>query len=94
MRRYYYNLGMYFENIVQQYGLNIAIKYDDKTYSYFLLNNKANQFVQFLLDRGIKQGDVIAIANTKIINSFALMIACLKLGVIYVNIDIDGPFGG
>jgi D-alanine--poly(phosphoribitol) ligase subunit 1 len=92
MRKYYYNLGMYFEDIVQQYGSNIAIKYDDKTYSYLQLNNKANQFVQFLLDRGIKQGDVIAIANTKTINSFALMIACLKLGVIYVNIDIDGPF--
>ena len=58
------------------------------------LTNSVDQFVQFLLDRGIKQGDVIAIANTKIINSFALMIACLKLGVIYVNIDIDGPFGG
>ena len=91
MSKYYYNLGMYFEDIVRQYSSNIGIRYDKKAYSYVELNDKANALVQFMVKRGVCQGDVVAIANTKKINSFALMIACLKTGVIYVNIDIEGP---
>jgi len=91
MSRYYYNLGIFFEDIVKQYGDNIAIRYKKKSYSYLELNDKANEFIQFIIERGISQGDVVAIANTKNINSLALMISCLKIGVIYVNIDIDGP---
>ena len=44
-----------------------------------------------MLKSGLCRGDVIAIANTKKVNSFALMLACIKIGVIYTNIDIDGP---
>ena len=91
MSDYHYNLGMYFEDIVKEYTSNDAIKYENKTYSYFELNVKANALVQFIVGRGVSQGDVVAIANTKNINSFALMIACLKTGIIYVNIDIEGP---
>ena len=91
MSKYNYNLGMYFEDIVKEYTSNDAIKYENKTYSYFELNVKANALVQFIVGRGVSQGDVVAIANTKNINSFALMIACLKTGIIYVNIDIEGP---
>jgi len=82
---------MYFEDIAKQYSSNIGLRYDKKTYSYAELNDKANVLVQFIVQRGVVPGDVVAIANTKKINSFALMIACLKAGIIYVNIDIEGP---
>ena len=82
---------MFFEDIAKKYSSNIAIKYDETAYSYLDVNNKANELIKFLVKRGISQGDVVAIANTKKINSFALMIACLKTGIIYVNIDIEGP---
>ncbi len=93
MSKYYYNLGMFFEDIAKKYSSNIAIKYDENAYSYLEVNNKANELIKLLVKRGISQGDVVAIANTKKINSFALMIACLKTGIIYVNIDIEGPVG-
>lgn len=82
---------MLFDEIVDKHKSDIAIKYDYYNYSYFELNKKVNELVKFLLNKGLCQGDVVAIANTKKINSFALMIACLKVGVIYTNVDIDGP---
>ena len=41
--------------------------------------------------QGLHQGHIIAIASTKIFEDYALMIACLKIGVSYANIDIDNP---
>ena len=78
MSEYSYNLGLLFDEIVNNNKSNIAIKYADSNYSYLELNNKANKLVEFLLKNGLCQGDVVAIANTKKVNSFALMIACMK----------------
>ena len=91
MIKYNYNLGLLFDEVVNRCGSNIALKYADNNYSYLELNNKANNLVKLLFKRGLSQGDVVAIANTKKVNSFALMIACIKTGIIYTNIDIDGP---
>lgn len=44
-----------------------------------------------LLSHGLKRGDVIAIGNTKSPLSYALMIAALRLGIVYVNIDVASP---
>jgi D-alanine--poly(phosphoribitol) ligase subunit 1 len=91
MSKYFYNLGLFFEYIARKYRSNFAIAYKHKAYSYAEVNRKADRLVHFLVQKNIGQGDVIAIANTKNINSFALMLACLKIGVIYANIDIEGP---
>ena len=88
---YYYNLGTYFEDVSFKYNSKIAIAYKNKVISYSQLNEKSNQIANLLVSKGIIQGDVIAIAHSKRFHSFALMIACLKLGIIYTNIDIDGP---
>ena len=69
MERYNYNLGMLFDEIVDKHKSDIAIKYDYNNYSYFELNKKVNELVKFLLNKGLCQGDVVAIANTKKINS-------------------------
>jgi D-alanine--poly(phosphoribitol) ligase subunit 1 len=47
--------------------------------------------VWWLVSNNIQKGEVIAIFNTKKVESFALMIAALKLGVIYVNLDVTSP---
>jgi D-alanine--poly(phosphoribitol) ligase subunit 1 len=89
---YYYNLGMCFEDIAYKYGETIAIKYYDCHYSYSQLNQKANQMVQLLQEGyALQRGDVVAIVNTKKFESYAIMLACLKTGIIYTNIDIDNP---
>lgn len=89
--KYYYNLGLFFEDIASQFNNNIAIKYQNEKYTYAQLNEKANAFANFLVEQKIGQGDVLAIINTKEFDSLALMLACLKIGVAYANIDIDSP---
>ena len=87
--QYYYNLALYFADISAKYANQPAIKYLDKSYSYQQLNNKSDLLVNFLIKHGVAQGDVIAIVNTKEIGSFSLMLACLKLGAAYVNLDSE-----
>ena len=51
----------------------------------------ANRQAANLRHEGLCAGDVVAIFNTKEALSYVLMIACLKVGIAYTNIDIDNP---
>lgn len=89
---YTYNLGQAFHNICRQYGNKTAIIFDGKDQITFqeldILSNKA---ANFLISMGIKKMDVVAIQNKKSPIGFAMMVACLKLGVIYTNFDYTNP---
>ena len=88
---YFYNLNQLFNSILSKYGTNVCLNLKDISYSYNEINSLSCKFVNLLLFNSLKQGDVVAIINTKEIESYALMIACLKLGLPYVNIDVDNP---
>jgi D-alanine--poly(phosphoribitol) ligase subunit 1 len=85
----YYNLATYFQSIVEHN--NNAIIYDNNVYSYDKLNKIANKIANFLLEKEIKSNDVVSILGTKTIYNYAIMLACLKIGAIYTNIDIENP---
>ena len=89
--KYYYNLKTFFEEIAKEYASNVALRFSNVCFTYAELNDKANTLAAYLLTQGLKQGDLVAIASTKCFEDYALMIACLKLGVAYTNIDIDNP---
>jgi len=89
--KYYFNLKLFFEDVTYTFKNNIAIAYKDEKYSYEDLNEKANLYSQYLNEQRVKQGDVVAIASTKVFEDYALMIACLKNGITYVNLDIENP---
>ncbi len=59
--------------------------------SHDALNRLANQVAALLLSRGVVRGDVVAIVHTKFVAHYATMIACLKLGAAYVNLDDQNP---
>jgi D-alanine--poly(phosphoribitol) ligase subunit 1 len=87
---YHYNLARFFEDNLKIYKDNPALIFDiDEQYSYDEINRKANQIARYFLSRGIKRKQVVAILNTKTFDSFAAMLACLKIGAIYANIDPD-----
>ena len=89
---YIYNLGQIFYKISEQFSDKNAIIFDaDNKVSYKELNKLSNQYARYFLTVGLKQGDLICLFNTKKLNSFASMIACLKLGITYVNLDISSP---
>lgn len=88
---YYYNLGCYFNEVADKYAELPALKYENETISYeFLFRMALNQAAK-LVEKGCLKGDVIAIAHTKQAQSYSMMIACLMVGVPYVNIDVDSP---
>jgi D-alanine--poly(phosphoribitol) ligase subunit 1 len=89
---YEYNLGLRFYNIVNQFSGKIAIQYPNgHAISYERINRESNQFARYLFSLGCKNGDVVAILNEKSYLAYSLMIACLKCGIIYTNLDVSSP---
>ena len=90
---YHYNLGIHFYAIAQEHGERTAFKYPDgQLYNYKFINELSNQIGCYLLESGLKKGDVIAIFNEKSYIAYSLMLACLKTGIIYSNLDASSPW--
>lgn len=87
----YFNLSYAFENIVRKFPDNTALKYNDTEVTYRALDKRACELVTFLQEHGVKQGDIVAIGSSKKVDDYALMLACLKSGVIYTHFDIESP---
>lgn len=91
--RYIYNLGLLFYTVAEKYPDRIAIKYPEgKTHTYRELNDRSNQFAQYLLEQRITKGDVVGILNNKSFEAYSLMLACIKIGAIYTNFDFTNPW--
>lgn len=90
--RHYFNLADFFEETADKYIDCNALIFSHATYSYEQLNTDSSAIVQLLKDEGFKRGDVIAIASSKEYASYVLMLACIKAGIIYTNIDPDVSF--
>jgi len=89
---YAYNLGIFFQNIVNNHSEKIAIIFEDNSQvSYNELNSFSNQLARYFLDIGIKKCDVIAISGEKRLQTFISMIAALKIGAIYTIFDPKSP---
>ncbi len=70
-----------------------ALKYPSgDNFTYLQINNLSNRIAGFLLSRGVAKNDVIAIFNDKSPYAFSLMIACIKIGAIYTNLDTISPW--
>ena len=91
MKTYHYNLGQYFDEVATAHGKRPALRYSDRSHSYAELLDQAVSLAALLLARGCQRGDVIAIGHNKRPLSYALMLAALRLGITYVNIDVGSP---
>jgi D-alanine--poly(phosphoribitol) ligase subunit 1 len=90
---YQYNLAISFYQVAKQHGKKTALKYPkEECFDYSALNELSNQLGRFLLETGLVKGDVIAIFNEKSHLAYSLMLACLKTGVIYTNLDVSSPW--
>jgi len=86
------SLGLKFEEIVEQYPKNSALRYSsENVVTYTELNNRANKIARLLLGKGVNKNDVVCITSLKIINTFASLLACLKIGAVYSIIDRASP---
>jgi D-alanine--poly(phosphoribitol) ligase subunit 1 len=86
-----YNLAKYFYLITYKYSKSVAIQSSTYKWTYSELNKLSNKLANYFLSVGIKAYDVIGIFNTKEPISYASMLACLKIGATYTNIDKENP---
>ncbi len=80
-----------FERQVQKTPTLIALRDNDKTYSYYELNKKVNQFANWFKKNDINQNDFVAILLEPSIDFIICILAIIKTGAIYVPLDIDAP---
>lgn len=89
---YLFNLGQFFSSIAHKNASHIAIKTLNSGYFSFIeLEKASNRVANYIIGEGINKGDVIAILNNKTLTAYAAMIACLKIGVVYTNLDPKSP---
>lgn len=92
MKSYNYNLGHAFYNISELFPDRNAIIYEDnKNVTFRSLNELSNQIAYNLLELNITNGSVVGIFHNKTVYGYAVMIACLKVGAVYVNLDFKSP---
>lgn len=88
------NLGIAFQEIASRHARRTALIYpaSQKRVSYAELNQLAEHIARELWATGLRQGQVAAIFHDKSPAAFAAMLACLRLGIIYTNLDPDSPW--
>jgi D-alanine--poly(phosphoribitol) ligase subunit 1 len=91
MSKYFYNLGLFFSEVAVAHAQRPALRYPERQYSYSDLSQWVDQLALLLLTKDLRSGDVIAIGNNKRPLSYALMLAAMRLGISYVNIDVASP---
>ena len=87
------NLGEAFDEVVNLYPKNKALIFpeNNQEITYHNLNCLVEKLIRSNLLSQLKIGDLILIINDKSFECLSLMIACMKLGIIYTNIDPEMP---
>ncbi|MBI1891051.1 MAG: amino acid adenylation domain-containing protein [Burkholderiales bacterium] len=88
------NLAVAFEEVVARYAGRTALHYPatNERVTYRDLAALANRIASIFWAKGLRQGEVAAFFNDKSPTAFAAMLACLRLGIIYTNLDPESPW--
>lgn len=88
------NLNLAWSKIVDRFSDRNALYFpeDDRAVTYQELASISKQISIYLQSHGLQQGDVGVMLNDKSEYGYACMLACLRLGVIYANLDINSPW--
>ena len=70
---------------------NIAIKCEKNMITYSQLEDKINIFASYLYERGVNENSVVAILAKPNIETIVFILAILKVGGIYLPLDIKTP---
>ena len=89
---YAYNLGTAFYESARLHGSRTALLYPSGVrVVHRELNERSNRIARALLEAGVGRGDVVCIFNQKSVDAFSAMLACLKIGAMYANLDVTSP---
>ena len=86
------NLGRAFDQTaLQNPGLPAIRMAPGQDVDYAALTAFADRLARWLLDRNAGPGTVVALQNGKTWQGYAAMLACLKAGAAYTNLDVQNP---
>jgi D-alanine--poly(phosphoribitol) ligase subunit 1 len=91
MSRAAYNLGLKFQQVVDASPDAVAVVCQGQYHDFQALNQLANRFARWLAARGVVRGQVVCLELPKIIEAYALAMACIKIGVPYAFLDPAAP---
>jgi len=88
------NLGIAFQEVAREHEQRIALIYPacGEQTSYGELNLLADRIAGVLSARGLRHGHVAAMFHDKSPAAYAAILACLRLGIVYTNLDPDSPW--
>ena len=88
------NLGVAFQEVARKHQTRMALYYPatGAKLDYGELSRLADHIAGVLWARGMRQGQVVVMFHDKSPAAFATMLASLRLGLIYTNLDPDSPW--
>ena len=80
-----------FEEQVRKHPNDIAVICEDKTLTYDELNKKSNSLAHHLTQKGIGANDIVCIMTNRSFETIVCMMAILKAGAAFFNVDPTYP---
>lgn len=80
-----------FEQQVKKHPNDIALICEDQTLTYNELNRKANSLAHYLMQKGIGANDIVCIMTNRSFETIVCMMAILKAGAAFFNVDPTYP---
>ena len=89
---YQYHVAARFDSIAESHSGAPALRLmDGTTCSFEDLRRQSLAIAHALMEKGVVREDVVALLHDKSTSGFAVMLACLRIGAIYVNLDPESP---
>lgn len=86
-----YTIAQRFEDTAMRFPENTALVYNNETFTYSELNDKANALAYDLINNDVKQGSYVGIYTEKSLELVIGILAILKVGAAYVPLDPINP---
>jgi D-alanine--poly(phosphoribitol) ligase subunit 1 len=86
-----HNLALKFQQVVDSSPTAAAVVCEGRQTDFQTLNGSANRFARWLAGHGVTQGQVVCLELPKIIEAYALAMACIKIGAPYAFLDSAAP---
>ena len=80
-----------FEEQVEKTPYNIALVFEEKILTYTDLNERANQFAEYLVEKGAGPETIVAVLLERSIEMIIVILGVLKCGAAYLPIDLQLP---
>ena len=85
------NLSIKLDKIFSIFRDRTSIIIGEKKYSFRYLKLKSDLILKRFKRKRVSRDDVVLIFHKKNIDEFVMMIACIRAGVIYCNVDPELP---